>query len=259
MKNRCITLTLILLFLITTGVAAQPLTFTGTGINPASGKSLSAQADFEALAGKLVVTLSNTSNDDVVIPSDVLTGVFFSLNGVSPLTPVYAEINPNPTGVNTVVYGNYPTKGMVGGWWAFEALPSGPGGATMGISSAGLGLFGAGNFTGDGSTSHPVKGLDWGLTSMGDKPDTGNGGVDKQPLIMYSVVFTLSGLPYEGTDLVGKITDVSFQYGTGLDEPNIPEGGGGGGGFETVPEPGTFVLFGMGLAGLAVIRRRRNR
>jgi hypothetical protein len=205
----------------------------------------------------LVVTLSNTSKDDVVVPTDVLTGVFFTLNGVSLLSRVSAEINP--TGVNTVVYGTAPSDRMVGGEWAYKNGIAAPHGATMGISAVGLDLFGPRDrFPGpdlDGQIN--IGGLSWGLTSMGDKPDTGNGGVDKQPLIMYSVVFTLSGLPPQWT--VDKITDVSFQYGTGLDEPNIPEGGGGGGGFETVPEPGTFVLFGMGLAGLAVIRRRRNR
>lgn len=37
-----------------------------------------------------------------------------------------------------------------------------------------------------------------------------------------------------------------------------PGGGGGGGGGQPVPEPGTLLLVGTGLAGAALMRRRRE-
>jgi len=46
-----------------------------------------------------------------------------------------------------------------------------------------------------------------------------------------------------------EITNVSFQYGTNLSEPNIIAN----------PEPGTLLLLGSGLAGLAVWKWREKR
>jgi hypothetical protein len=78
------------------------------------------------------------------------------------------------------------------------------------------------------------------------------------------VIFTLSDLP-GGFDPMasGSITNVSFQYGTALDEPNVPaddgDGGGGGGGGSPVPEPSTVLLFGSGLLALGLWGKRKYR
>jgi hypothetical protein len=77
------------------------------------------------------------------------------------------------------------------------------------------------------------------------------GGTTGKPvaLIQNSVTFTFLASP--GFDL-SAISDVSFQYGTALTDLNIP----------AVPEPGTLLLLGLGLLGLAavgIIRRKKNR
>ena len=61
-------------------------------------------------------------------------------------------------------------------------------------------------------------------------------------LIQNSVIFSFSGAT--GLDL-DSIHNVSFQYGTEMNEPNLP-----------IPEPATWSLLGIGL--VAVVARRRK-
>src|SRR5262245_17346996 len=119
-------------------------TFSGAAVSEAllisaSDGSRSAQADFTASGSTLTVTLTNASSNDALMPSDVLTAIFFDLVGVGPLTPVSALLS----GGSTVFYQDQPTGGNVGGEWAYNAGLAGlPNGATEGISSTGLGIFG---------------------------------------------------------------------------------------------------------------------
>jgi hypothetical protein len=98
-------------------------------------------------------------------------------------------------------------------------------------------------------------GLQYGITSAGDDSTTGNTPVMTSPLIDNSVVFTL-GLPTGFT--LGGVTNVSFQYGTDLSEPNVP-----GIAAEPVlaPEPSTFLLLGIGigLLGLGIAATKTGR
>src|SRR5215831_6820040 len=57
-----------------------PITFTGTSGN------LAASVSFVVNGSNLVVTLTNTSKADVLVPADVLTGVFFTLTGATVTT-----------------------------------------------------------------------------------------------------------------------------------------------------------------------------
>jgi len=92
---------------------------------------LGATANFELLSGGLLrVTLTNTGGD-VLIPSQILTGVFFDLAEAGPLTPVSATLAHG----SRVRFGP-DGGGNLGGEWAYRSgLFDAPGGAGGGIST----------------------------------------------------------------------------------------------------------------------------
>lgn len=216
--------------------SAAPITFTTS----VGGRA--ALATFETAGNDLVVTLTNTSAADVLVPAHVLTALFFEVSGAPlGLAPVSAVV---PSG-STVWFGVTDPGGVIGGEWAYrEGLTGTPGGLSYGISSTGLDLFGPADRFPGSNLQGPISvgGLEYGITSAGDDPTTGNAPVTgANALVHHSVVFTLAGLP-AGFDPATRISGVSWQYGTSLSEPHIPE-------------PGT--LAGVGLAGLIGLRRRR--
>ncbi len=101
-----------------------------------------------------------------------------------------------------------PAGGMdVGSNWEYVS--------GAGIFSSGLGAFSTGNFS--ASPGDILDGSACGLLSegyLGLHLD----GLDSSTYIQNSVVFTLSGF----TGNLGDISNVSFQYGTDLSEPNLP-------------------------------------
>ena len=227
-------------------IAAAPASASSITFNGSSG-SLSASVTFSTSGANLLMTFTNTSTNDVLVPSDVLTAFFFNSTGIAlSLTPATGSVVLN-TG-STVLFGGSDPGGVVGGEWDYRSGISGgaPAGANYGVSSVGLNIFGNASFPGS-NLQGPVSvdGLQYGLTSAGDNPATGNTPVTgTNALIKNSVVITLPGIP-AGYDPSAHITNVWFQYGTALDgEP----------GFPGTPEPSTLSML---IVGVFALRRRR--
>ena len=247
--------------LTATGAFAAPVTFyDGTFTSAVRA----ANAKFEQDGVNLIVTLTNTFTGDTLVPTDVLTAVFFTLSGDPTLTRVSAVLNTGSTVFydNLPVVNGQPAGGVVGGEWAYkDPLVAAPLGADEGISSVGLGLFGPGDLFPGPDLQSPASpdGLQYGLLSAGDNPLTGNGGITGSGgLIKNSVIFNLSGLDATKTY---TLANVSFQWGTNLSEPNEVCCTSSGGIPVGVPEPGTLSLLGGALlvGSLSYARRRKLR
>jgi hypothetical protein len=220
--------------------------------------TLSQTVDFSVSGTTLTVTLTNTSTDDVLVPTDVLTGVFWTSASHTILTPQTALVySPNvfeyASTSNPIVPTN-PTVGNpynVGGEWAYRGdidsisgLPSVLSGITAGISSFGgtptLSIFGNGNFNGSNlDNPNAVDGGNYGIASAGDDVSTGNADIKGNPLIKNSVVFTLT-CP-EGYNPSTDISHILFNYGTSVN---------------VIPIPPSALLVGTGVLGLVILRKR---
>jgi len=215
-----------------------------------SSGSRAATVDFSLSGTTLTVTLINTSSADVVDPGGVLAAVFFDLaNGDDPLLTKTSAITDGTTYAGGSIVSGAGT--VVGGEWAYlNGLNQY--GANSGISSAGLGIFGAGDVFPGSNLFGPASpnGIQYGITSAGDNVATGNAGISSDPLTRNSVIFTLGNF----TGSLSDISNVTFQYDASLTAISVASAREGG----TVPEPGTVALLGLGLAGMAFIRRRNQ-
>lgn len=215
------------------GSVAADISFTYTSGN------LAARATFGRDGTDLLVTLENISTYDVMLPVEILTGVYFDLGGVT-LTPVSVVLTDGSVVLFPVVDGSdgLDENDELGGEYAFrDDLTSAP--ASIVMASAGLDdrlgpphLFPGGSLW----TPDSPDGLGYGLTSAGDDSGTGNSKVTGEvPLVQNGVVFRLSGLPEVGFS-VEDIHNVEFNYGTE---------------FNPTPVPGAALL---GMIGLGLVR-----
>lgn len=219
------------------------------------GSVYSAAATVSLEDDLLTILLTNTSLGDVLVPQQILTGMFFDLSDDVSLTPLSALLDTGSSVLfapaqdvagNAITGGTY-ANGDVGAEWAFASV-NGPRGAGYGISSSGLGLFGKEDRFDTGANRNlqgpdSPNGLQYGITSAGDISNSGNSAVTgASALINGGVLFAFMASP--GFQLE-DISNVSFQYGTSLSEPNI----------SYAPEPSTMALLITGLVGFAFRRR----
>jgi hypothetical protein len=231
------------LWAVTGTSAFAALTFTGSDLSD----QLAASATFDLSGGNLTVSLVNTYTGDTVDQSHVLTGIFFNYSGGT-LTPSSAAI-----GAGSVYWQgtsssptdpNHPPV-VLGTEWAY-GTGSAPHGANAGIVSSGFYTPGSGNFAPSGDM---LDGSAYGILSAGY---TGSDldGLSTRVYVQDTVNFVLTGF----TGPLSQITDVSFQYGTSLSEPNMM-------GSPAVPEPatvfaGALLLLPFGLSTVRILRRK---
>lgn len=244
MKRKQLSLGAVILVLTLGMVAYGDISFSFSDM----GLGLAADVTFAQDGENLVITLENTSTYDVLAPQQVLTGVFFDLATVT-LTPVSVVLANGSFVLFPVSGDGTDSNGEIGGEYGFRDDLTGTSTAAMAVVAVGMDdIVGPGDlFPGEalwGPPSDAPNGLGYGIVSAGDDETAGNDKVTGSvPLVNNGVVFTLSGLP-TGFDLDGSVSNISFNYGTGLNS--------------IIPAPGALLLgmIGLGLARMAVRRIR---
>ena len=233
------------------------------------GVNLSASALFTINGSTLYVRLRNTgdsSGSGLDVPGNLLTGVFFDLPTGVKLTPNSATV---AAGAILQPWNCDPGKcngstTNVGGEFAYNTSTDSWGGnhdGNHGIAGSGYINKNTANFGGPDldSPSNP-NGPNFGITTKITDENwfNPNGGLQGEPLIEKEVIFamTITKNNKAYTDLaLDQISNVSFQYGTGFNQPKLPPGMRPPPG---VPEPVTLLLLAPGVA-WAVRRRLRTK
>ncbi len=217
--------------------------------------TLSANATFIGSGDMLSVVLSNTATDDVNNPGDVLTGLFFDIEGyVGKLTAVSAlltDLSGTPVlfgaglGNTGLGYNDFAGAGDIGAEAGYDR-----GAVALGaVGDHAIGNVGMGDFIGaddrfDLNDAHNLQGplspngIEFGLvnstyTGGGNAPVNG-----PNALLTSSVLYSFSGFSGFSESDIGH---VGFNYGTDLNQ---------------IPVPGSAALGLLGFAALGWVKRR---
>lgn len=223
---------------------------------------------FDCSGGVLCIELQNSLDipgstaDDAVSPPDILTGVFFDLMGLPPAPTKLSATAEDPlvtVGPGAATVAQPGTN--VGAAWAFKYFTTPPAShaGNFGIAASGLGgTFGSGDLfctpggpscpllpNGNGGTTSGLGGVNFGILPVGDVLTTGTGGFNNNdPYQKNKAIFRVGNLNLAGFN-ASWLSNVSFQYGSALDEGIIPE-------------PGVIALLGMGMVALGAWSSRRR-
>lgn len=192
----------------------------------------------------LTLTLENTGTlapANKYVPADILTGLFFDVDGSPVLT--YSDAVAESIREGTTVTGSQSVKypPLTNGW--DYAVGSGNISQHYALCTAGFGVC-----TGAGGGQQ----FEYGIMPDDFTGTNGNNPVNGQKLVQNSIVFTLTGI---NPTAEFSIKNIRVQYGTSLTEPYltlddivIPA--------SVVPVPAAVWLFGSALLGMVGISRR---
>jgi len=241
------TLSLACVFTSQAAVASTLSFSAGNGV-----QSASANFTFDQSAGTLSIQLTNTMTTNA--GPNWLTGLYFDLGGSPALGGAAATGDlVQFAGTNQMQYDQHTT----GQFWAMRDDLSGSlpfGSMQYGLSSVGAGVFSVSDMIEPGGPHPQPAGVNGGIVAdfAGVTVPTGhqNQGL---PFVIGSATFTFL-LP-QGFDFnAAGVSNVAFHFGSGYDEiilsiPDllVPE---------VIPLPAPVFMTMIGLAGVAVLRRR---
>jgi len=201
--------------------------------------------------GTLCVTLVNSQVGGTQSRSDLLDSMYFSVTGNPTLTPVSALADKvlTPTGTDTPVLSVAPQSPVLAGGWALVTTP-GTDTANTKLPTSGFAWTTVGNSGAFSNGTYNVGSDNYGLVAPGT---TISGGLGNIPTIQTDVFLTLSGFATSGvTDALSSINGVVFTWNsTGVYAGDGTEG-------ITTPESSTFLLLGVSLAGVGLLKARRR-
>ncbi|MBI1176252.1 hypothetical protein GC207_02305 [bacterium] len=228
----------------TTTSANASVSFSAAG---SGGRAASVEFDIVGNDLQVTLTSSGTQPSPTWDATYSLTAVFFNYSGAGTLSG-------SGTASGTLVSGStMPSGHTLGDYWAFDQNLTAPNGASMGLRGAGYSTVGGSGFGNLGSSNVNLDGSDGGI--LGWNTLNGSNSSIKDPQVYQSIVFHLALSDVPASLSASDFSDISFQYGTALNEPRLDYGA-------PVPEPSTVIaglllVVPLGLSTVRIVRRNR--